>query len=103
MSSASSVCLAVRSSLDEHADRLLGYFHAQMNKASIPMRSIYDFDQVDAAPTAAEIDQLANRCQGLEGRISSLNENYETLKKREVKLTEHRWVLREAGGFFDRV
>ncbi len=26
----------------------------------------------------------------------------ETLKKREVELTEWRWVLREAGGFFDR-
>lgn len=35
--------------------------------------------------------------------MSSLYESYETLKKREVELTEWRWVLTEAGGFFDRV
>lgn len=67
------------------------------------MRSIYEFNNILAAPTASEIDELADRCQSLENRISSLNESYETLKKREVELTEWRWVLREAGGFFDRV
>lgn len=67
------------------------------------MRSIYEFNNVHAAPSASEIDELADRSQSLEGRISSLNESYETLKKREVELTEWRWVLREAGGFFDRV
>lgn len=55
-----------------------------------------------AAPTATEIDELADRSQSLEQRIQSLNESYETLKKRETELTEWRWVLREAGGFFDR-
>ena len=55
-----------------------------------------------AAPTASEIDELADRSQGLEQRIQSLNDSYETLKKRETELTEWRWVLREAGGFFDR-
>jgi V-type H+-transporting ATPase subunit a len=74
-----------------------------MDKASIPMRSIYEFNNVLAAPSASEIDELSDRCQSLENRISSLNESYETLKKREVELTEWRWVLREAGGFFDRV
>ena len=58
---------------------------------------------VFAAPSASEIDELADRSEGLEQRVSSLNESYETLKKREVELTEWRWVLREAGGFFDRV
>jgi V-type H+-transporting ATPase subunit a len=74
-----------------------------MDKASIPMRSIYEFNNVLAAPSASEIDELSDRCQSLEDRISSLNESYEKLKKVEVELTEHRWVLREAGGFFDRV
>ena len=85
------------------ADQNSGYFRSQMDKASIPMRSIYEFNNVTAAPSASEIDELADRCQSLEGRISSLNESYETLKKREVELIEWRWVLREAGGFFDRV
>ena len=56
-----------------------------------------------AAPSASEIDELADKSESLEGRVASLNESYETLKKREVELTEWRWVLTEAGGFFDRV
>lgn len=80
----------------------IGYFHAQMEKSSITMRSIYDFNNPFTAPNASEIDELADKSQSLEQRISSLNESYETLKKREVELTEWRWVLREAGGFFDR-
>lgn len=67
------------------------------------MRSIYEFNNTLAAPSASEIDELSDRSQSLENRIASLNESYETLKKREVELTEWRWVLREAGGFFDRV
>jgi V-type H+-transporting ATPase subunit a len=74
-----------------------------MDKAGIPMRSIYEFHNVSSAVSATEIDELADRCQTLENRVSSLNESYETLKKREVELTESRYVLREAGGFFDRV
>lgn len=74
-----------------------------MEKNTVQMRSIYDFDNNLAAASASEIDELADRSQSLEQRISSLNESYETLKKREVELTEWRWVLREAGGFFDRV
>lgn len=66
------------------------------------MRSVYEFSNTFAAPSAAEIDELADRSQSLEQRIQSLNESYETLKKRESELTEWRWVLREAGGFFDR-
>lgn len=67
------------------------------------MRSIYDFSNTMSATSASEIDELADRSQSLEQRVASLNDSYETLKKREVELTEWRWVLREAGGFFDRV
>lgn len=56
-----------------------------------------------AAPLASEIDELSDRSESLEQRVASLNDSYETLKKREVELTEWRWVLTEAGGFFDRV
>ena len=67
------------------------------------MRPRHDFDNILAAPSASEVDELAERSESLEQRIASLNDSYETLKKREVELTEWRWVLREAGGFFDRV
>ncbi|KAF1957075.1 vacuolar ATP synthase-like protein 98 kDa subunit [Byssothecium circinans] len=86
----------------DNVERQLRYFHSQMDKASIPMRSIYDFNNPFTSPSASEIDELADKSQQLENRVSSLNESYETLKKREVELTEWRWVLREAGGFFDR-
>ena len=67
------------------------------------MRPQHEFPNILSAPSASEIDELAERSEGLEQRIASLNDSYETLKKREVELTEWRWVLREAGGFFDRV
>ena len=87
----------------DNVERQLNYFRAQMDKAGIPMRSSFEFQNVLAAPSAGEIDELAERSESLEGRVASLNDNYENLKKREVELTEWRWVLREAGGFFDRV
>ena len=65
-------------------DRPIGYFHAQMDKAGIPLRKLdLDVDTL-AAPSATEIDELADRGQSLEQRVSSLNDSYETLKKREV-------------------
>lgn len=67
------------------------------------MRPSSEFANTLAAPMASEIDELAQRSESLEQRIFSLNESYEILKKREVELVEWRWVLREAGGFFDRV
>ncbi|KAI1328069.1 V-type ATPase, V0 complex, 116kDa subunit family [Xylariaceae sp. FL0255] len=86
----------------DNIERQLRYFHTQMQKASIPLRTL-DLDvETLAAPSTSEIDELSERSQSLEQRIAQLNDSYETLKKREVELTEWRWVLREAGGFFDR-
>lgn len=86
----------------DNVERQLRYFAAQMEKAGVPLRKL-DLDVESlAAPSTAEIDELAERSQSLEHRIFQLNDSYETLKKREVELTEWRWVLREAGGFFDR-
>ncbi|KAL1903391.1 H(+)-transporting V0 sector ATPase subunit a [Sporothrix stenoceras] len=86
----------------DNVERQLRYFAAQMEKAGVSLRKLdLDTDSL-AAPSTAEIDGLAERCQSLEHRVFQLNDSYETLKKREVELTEWRWVLREAGGFFDR-
>lgn len=87
----------------DNIERQLRYFKSQMEKANIEMRSHWDFDEdMLAAPQAAEIDELADRSEQLEQRVRNLNESYETLKKREMELTEWRWVLKEAGSFFDR-
>jgi V-type H+-transporting ATPase subunit a len=73
-----------------------------MDKIGIPLRKLdLDVERL-ASPSTSEIDELAERSQKLEQRVSALNESYETLKKREGDLTEWRWVLREAGSFFDR-
>ncbi|KAI1471959.1 V0/A0 complex, 116-kDa subunit of ATPase [Daldinia caldariorum] len=86
----------------DNVERQLRYFHTQMEKANIPLQKL-DLDvETLAPPTTIEIDELSERTQSLEQRIFQLNDSYETLKKREVELTEWRWVLREAGGFFDR-
>jgi V-type H+-transporting ATPase subunit a len=73
-----------------------------MEKAGISLRKLdLDVERL-ASPSTSEIDELSERSQKLEQRISALNDSYETLKKREGDLTEWRWVLREAGSFFDR-
>ncbi|KAJ0165853.1 V-type proton ATPase subunit a [Colletotrichum tanaceti] len=86
----------------DNVERQLRYFYSQMEKAGISLRK-FDLDAERLAnPSTSEIDELAERSQSLEQRVYQLNDSYETLKKREVELTEWRWVLREAGGFFDR-
>ncbi|KAG5965912.1 H(+)-transporting V0 sector ATPase subunit a [Claviceps arundinis] len=86
----------------DNVERQLRYFHSQMDKTGITLRKLdLDTDRL-ASPSTSEIDELAERSQKLEQRVSALNDSYETLKKREGDLTEWRWVLREAGSFFDR-
>lgn len=82
---------------------MLGYFQSQIDKECIPTRPQHEFSNILAAPTASEIDELAEKSESLERRIASLYDSYQTLRKREVELTEWWWVLTEAGGFFDRV
>ncbi|KAG9257438.1 V-type ATPase, V0 complex, 116kDa subunit family [Emericellopsis atlantica] len=86
----------------DNVERQLRYFYSQMEKTGIPLRKLdLDVDRL-ASPSTTEIDELSERSEKLEQRISALNDSYETLKKREGDLTEWRWVLREAGSFFDR-
>lgn len=82
---------------------LPGYFYSQLQEASIPVKPLPASPDAIGAQSASEIDELAERCEGLEQRLVSLHDSYETLKRRELELKEWRWVLREAGGFFDRV
>lgn len=82
---------------------IVDYFHSQVEKASIPIRPLSDFGEELASPLASEIDELAGSSDDLEQRIVSLNDSYNALKQREVELIEWRWVLRDAGGFFDQV
>lgn len=87
----------------DNVERQLRYFHAQLEEASIPLQPLSSGPEALTLPSVSEIHELAERCETLEQRIASLNDSYETLKRREQELKEWRWVLREAGGFFDRV
>src|SRR2546430_16001708 len=70
----------------DNVERQLVYFKAQMDKSKIEMRSSDDFEEdLLAAPRANEIDELAEWREGVEPRVSSLNESYETMKKRAVQ------------------
>ncbi|KAL7266582.1 H(+)-transporting V0 sector ATPase subunit a [Rhizina undulata] len=86
----------------DNVERQLRFFAAQMEKNSIIVRPVPNNANLTAASSSSEIDTLADRAEALESRITQLNASYETLQKRWVELIERRWVLREAGGFFDR-
>lgn len=83
-------------------ERQLRYFGAQLEKNGVMVRPVPANANLGAAPSAADIDGLAERAEQLEERVTQLNSSYETLQKRWIELIEYRWVLREAGGFFDR-
>lgn len=85
----------------DNVERQLRFFGAQMEKNSIPLRPLPDSAYFTAAPNANEVNELAQRTDLLENHINQLDDSYETLQKRWVELIEFRWVLREAGGFFD--
>ncbi len=87
----------------DNVERQLRYFHSQLEDNGIPLQGISSSPDAVATPSASEIQELADRASALEQRIASLTDSYETLKRREQELKEWRWVLREAGGFFDRV
>src|SRR5690606_31176223 len=72
-----------------------------MAKHDIKPTALYDRFNIAAAPTGNEVNDLANYFDGLEKRIAQLNDSYETLQKRWVELTEHRWVLLKSGAIFD--
>lgn len=74
----------------------------QIEKAGMMVHKLDLNDTHLASPSASEIDELVERSQKLEQQVSSLSDSYEALQELVVSLTEWRWVLREAGSFFDR-
>ncbi|KAI9884177.1 MAG: H(+)-transporting V0 sector ATPase subunit a [Watsoniomyces obsoletus] len=86
----------------DNVERQLRYFHTHLEDNGIPLQGLPSSADAVSTPSASEIQELADRTSSLEQRIASLTDSYETLKRREQELKEWRWVLREAGGFFDR-
>jgi FtsZ-binding cell division protein ZapB len=80
---------------------MTGYFHCQLDKASILIQLSSQPTDTLVASLTLEIDELTECIKCLEQQISSLSNSYETLMKRELELTKWRWVLSEAGSYFD--
>jgi V-type H+-transporting ATPase subunit a len=92
--------------VDEMARRLR-FFQTQIDKETdkVPVRPLYDSAPLIAVgPRAAQtIDDLDVTLQEHEGKLSQMNESYQTLSERLRELVEARHVLRETAVFFDRV
>jgi V-type H+-transporting ATPase subunit a len=80
---------------------MTGYFHCQLDKASILIQLSSQPTDTLVASLTSEINELTEHIKYLEQQISSLSDSYETLMKRELELTEWHWVLSEAGSYFN--
>ncbi|GLA21532.1 H(+)-transporting V0 sector ATPase subunit a [Aspergillus niger] len=76
-----------------------GYFHSKLDKASIPIPT--SSESSDTLEASHQRSASLPNALCLEQQNSSLNNRYETQMKRELELTEWRWVLSEAGSYFD--
>ncbi|KAK9466199.1 V-type ATPase, V0 complex, 116kDa subunit family [Lipomyces arxii] len=86
----------------DNIERQLRFFSSQIEKAGIKVKAVSGYADVTAAPNSSEIDELSNRTEQLEERVTQLIESNERLLKKQVELFELRHVLVEAGAFFDR-
>ncbi|EAA60178.1 hypothetical protein AN5083.2 [Aspergillus nidulans FGSC A4] len=85
----------------DNVERQLRYFRSQLDKASILIPTLSEYSDTMADNLTLEIDELAEHIGCLEQQISFLNDTYETIMQRVLELTEWRWVLLEAGRYFD--
>lgn len=81
----------------------VGFFQAQLEKSNIPYRAIEPDVHYSSARTAQEIDDLEESLKDHEGRITQMNNSYETLLHSNLQLAELRHVLKETSVFFEQV
>ncbi|KAF1798153.1 V-type ATPase, V0 complex, 116kDa subunit family, partial [Mucor lusitanicus] len=87
--------------LDE-MERQCRFFQAQLEKSNIPYRAIEPDVHYSSARTAQEIDDLEESLKDHEGRITQMNNSYETLLHSNLQLAELRHVLKETSVFFEQ-
>lgn len=86
----------------DEMERQCRFFKAQTEKAGIPTRDLTTSGSLSRARSAQEIDDLEEKLRYHEGRITEMNNSYETLQRRYLQLTELRHVLRDTGVFFQQ-
>jgi hypothetical protein len=81
----------------------VGFFQTQLQKSEIQTRPLTTAAYRSRARSAQEVDDLEETLKEYEGRVSQMNDSYESLQRRYLQLTELRHVLRESSGFFEQV
>jgi len=85
----------------DEMERQCRFFTMQMEKAGVPVQPPPSGAYLARARTAQEIDDLEAKLKDHESRIQQMNNSHEMLQKRNLQLTELRYVLRETAIFFD--
>lgn len=75
----------------DNVERQIRYFGGELESQGIMAKPAYDLGQ--GAARASEIDELVDRLQTFEERVSQLNESKQTLLERQMQLKELRHVL----------
>ena len=82
---------------------ITGFFTVQIEKLEIPIRPLTGDASTVRARNVQEIDELEEQINVYERRITQLNNSYESMQKRYLRLTEQRHVLKETDVFFEQV
>ena len=82
---------------------ITGFFTVQIEKLEIPIRPLTGDASAVRARSVLEIDELEEQINVYERRITQLNNSYESMQKRYLRLTEQRHVLKETGVFLEQV
>ncbi|KAI0235381.1 H(+)-transporting V0 sector ATPase subunit a [Massospora cicadina] len=85
--------------LDE-MERMLRVFSGHIGSASIPVIPLPEIGLHTKVRSAQEIDELETAIATHESRLSELTASYENLQRRNLELTELRYVLSETSQFF---
>ncbi|CAG8497086.1 287_t:CDS:10 [Paraglomus brasilianum] len=86
----------------DEMERRLRFFTVQIEKLEIPIRPLTGDASAVRARSVLEIDELEEQINVYERRITQLNNSYESMQKRYLRLTEQRHVLKETGVFLEQ-
>jgi V-type H+-transporting ATPase subunit a len=89
--------------LTRHSLSQIGFFSTQIEKSEIAVRPSAGDVSAARARSTQEIDDLEEKLNEHERRITQMNNSHETLQRRYLELTEAKHVLRETDVFFQMV
>lgn len=82
----------------DNSERQIRLLKSELEHRSIP--SVQVSENISVAPNSSDIDDLVNKLNSLEERVTQLKDSEESLLKREMELKELRYVIRGASTIF---